>query len=126
MEEEAALNEVFTKYSEDPFFCDGTNLGVNSRAMDGDTLLHRAIVRNDIHSVEVLLKNGAEIDAIGDMGNTALHYAVDCTNSQMVPLVLSFGASCNIRNEFGDTASEWAVSCKNTRAVELIGAKFSG
>ena len=44
-----------------------------------DTIqLLRAVEKNNSEKVEMLLKNGADVNAKGDMGNALLHIATSC------------------------------------------------
>jgi len=74
------------------------------RAPDDDTCLHIAAHRGDVRAVQLLLKAGANVNAIGDMGYTPLHYAA----SREVALALvSAGANPNIADEFGKLPTAW-------------------
>lgn len=65
---------------------------------NGDTLLHIAARRGDIHTVKLLLSAGVDVNQPGDMGNTALHYALD---ENVAYVLLNNGASVDVLNEFG-------------------------
>jgi len=69
---------------------------------NGDRLLHLAVQGNDIHTVQLLLRAGMDVNQAGDMGNTALHYA---KSEEMARLLLARGASPNVCNEFGKRPS---------------------
>jgi ankyrin repeat protein len=65
--------------------------------------------RNDAYAVKVLLKAGANPNAIGDMGETPLHVAVSTENCTIAETLLQAGAKVNIRSEFNETAQERAI-----------------
>ena len=72
---------------------------------NGDALVHIAVQRGDLRSVEILLRAGIDANQIGDMGNTALHYAKD---EPLANLLIEHGASVDTYNEFGEWPS-WTV-----------------
>lgn len=70
---------------------------------NGDTLLHIAAQQNDLRTIELLLKGGVNVNAIGDMGCTALHFA---KSKEVIDLLVTHGASNQVRNEFGKLPGE--------------------
>lgn len=112
---------VLTRYASDPLFEEGSSLSVSSRTIDGDTLLHRAVLQEDCIGAEILLVNGADVNAGGDMGNTPLHYAIQTNNRHLVELMMKFGADINIRNEFGMSALDWAKDCGHDEIMRGLG-----
>lgn len=81
-------------------------VSVNSRDVDGDTPLHVLVRRGDRYGVRLLLENGADPNAVGDMGETPLHVAVSGGDVEIVGRLLEFGADASVRCEFGDTPTE--------------------
>jgi len=81
----------------------------NSRDSDGDTPLHVIARRNDLKGIKLLIKAGADVNAIGDMGETPLHAALSQKNKEIIRALLQAGANPNIRSEFGETAMEKAA-----------------
>ena len=84
-------------------------VAIDSRDCDGDTPLHVVAWRDDVEAVEMLLRAGADVNAIGDMGETPLHVAISMDNPQMVAAMLKAGARDDIRSEFGETPREKAL-----------------
>lgn len=76
------------------------------RTPEGDSCLHIAAMRGDCIAIDLLLLDGADIDAIGDMGNTALHYASREQHREAFRMLASRGANQSIRNEFGKLPEE--------------------
>lgn len=66
--------------------------GANSA---GNTALIEAASRNDFDKATVLLKSGANPNAVGLVGMTALSQAVEGNNIKMIRLLLSYGANIN-------------------------------
>ena len=76
--EDRTLNEVLRSKSDNLF---PAELGeapvyIDSTDCDGDTPLHVLIWRGDTDGALLLIKHGAPINAIGDMGETPLHIAI--------------------------------------------------
>ena len=64
---------------------------VNARAgtAPGQTPLMLAARKANTPVVELLLRQGADVNAQDDIGNTALMCAIDCKNIEMVRLLVS-------------------------------------
>jgi ankyrin repeat protein len=83
---------------------------VHSRRSDGDTPLHVAAVWGDVVAIELLLRAGADIDAIGDMSRTPLHNAIGQRHLSAAKFLAISGAAIDIVDEFGQTAVQAAAS----------------
>ena len=62
--------------------------------------------------IELLLKYGADIDAIDDQKKTPLHIALSWVNLRAVDMLLKRGARTDLRDENGMTALEEAKKKK--------------
>lgn len=76
---------------------------VDSRDCCGDTPLHVLVRRGDRYAVGLLLENGADPNAIGDMGETPLHVAVSGGDLVIIERLIQSGAKSTVVSEFGDT-----------------------
>ena len=56
----------------------------------------------------MLIGNGTDIDAIGDMGETPLHVAISKNEKRVINALLGAGARMDIVSEFGQTQAEKA------------------
>ena len=92
---------------------------INSTDVCGDTPLHVLIARSNNYGIELLIYNGANVNAIGDMGETPLHVAISCENIKVIQLLLKSGADANIKSEFNETAIEKAKS-KGGQIAKLL------
>lgn len=70
--------------------------------------------------VEILLNNGANVNAQDSAGNTPLHYLAKNGNKKIVQLVLKYNPDVSIKAVNGDTPLNTAVCWKNFEAVELL------
>lgn len=95
----------------------GANVRIKNQA-HGETPLHNAArfitILDDrfLPIIELLVKNGADINAQNEDGNTILHYAADKTRHDWLEALLGgrFGALVDrsIKNSKGMTAEEWS------------------
>jgi len=97
-------------------------VAIDSRGYDGDTPLHVLAWRNDIERMELLVRAGADVNALGEMNETPLHIAMRQRNRAMAQLLLESGAQPDIRSEFGETPRDLA-SEGGKEFVELLGSK---
>ncbi|MCC8398375.1 MAG: ankyrin repeat domain-containing protein, partial [Rickettsia endosymbiont of Labidopullus appendiculatus] len=76
--------------------------GINiNDSIHGTTCLHRACGKGKISVIEILLKNGAEINAKNENGTIPLHWACSEGHSAVVTILLENGAEINAKNENG-------------------------
>jgi ankyrin repeat protein len=115
------------------------------------TALHAAARENDLEMIELLLQNGAEVNATDKEGSTALairvsdiRFAADSVSRKKkdgnyaeaqkewadveemmktVKLLLDRGADVNVRDRFGDTPLGQATICGYKELVALLLAK---
>jgi hypothetical protein len=93
---------------------------VNTHASDGDTPLHFACVWGDIEAAEILLKSGADPNAVGDLNCTPLYNAVSFGHVRCAKLLLDAGASADSSNELDSTPRERALALGNPRMIALF------
>ncbi|WP_223302307.1 ankyrin repeat domain-containing protein [Flavobacterium branchiophilum] len=84
------------------------------------TALTAAVFRNDVHLVEVLLKNKANPNLTDTKGMTPLMYAVQNNNSQMVSILLDYKADKSLVNSENKTAFEYATTLGNEQILKLL------
>ncbi|KUJ10376.1 ankyrin [Mollisia scopiformis] len=82
----------------DMHMVEDVNIRVES---DGLTALHLAATTDDVASTKVLLKMGANIDALDKKSQTPLHIAASCGSATVAKLLVENGARTDIKNETG-------------------------
>ena len=98
---------------------------VDTVATNGSNLraLHAAIARNDTFMCELLLKNGAAVDAVQAQNVTPLHSAVHRGNLEMAKLLVQYGANLTTQMDNGDTALSIAKREGHTSLLEYLQSK---
>ena len=104
------------KYLEEDMMFDVPLTSSTARS-DGDTPLHVASLWGDIGALKLLLDDGADVNAKGDMGCTSLYTAISWGHKRCVELLLKYGANPNDSNEFGTSSFKLAM----TEGNESIG-----
>jgi len=92
-------------------------------AADGTTALHRAAHRDDLATVEQLLRAGEDVKAANRYGVTALSLACTNGNGKMVARLLEAGADPNAELPGGETALMTAARTGSVEAVRALLAK---
>ena len=105
----------------------GNGAHVNIRNSEGFTALNQAISSNSnsnaiysFLSVELLVKNSADINSLDSDGNTPLQKAVEVDLVGMVEVLISLGANVNILSRSGVTALKMAASVSSEISVYLL------
>lgn len=70
--------------------------------------------------VNMLLKNGVEINAQNEEGRTALMYAVSEGSKELTEILIKNGANVNLKDINGDTALIIAIGNENEEISELL------
>jgi ankyrin repeat protein len=101
---------------------------LESRDHLGRTALRYASVNGYVHTVQVLLQCGADINAVDSLGRTALFSASSSGQIDVVVCLLKAGADVNVVDSAGDSALVAAVHSGGvvlTRLLLALGADFS-
>jgi ankyrin repeat protein len=85
-----------------------------------DTALHSAAQRGHREIAELLLENGADVNATNRWGQTPLHYAVVFQHAEAVEVLLGAGAYPDVRMLDGSTAHDLASKVKDARLAEML------
>ena len=87
------------------------------------TLLHLAAYRGDLEACDLLIQNGADVNARGNLQNTPLHDAALANNDKIIEFLLVNGANKNLENEFGQTPLKVALIGNKEKAILLLKKK---
>jgi len=81
---------------------------VNQYGGWGDPPLIITVTWNEPETTQLLIDNGAEVNAQGDLGETALHKAVGMGHTEVVRVLLKNGADPRIASVTGTTPIAYA------------------
>jgi hypothetical protein len=82
--------------------------------------LHIAVVLNHTEAAEILIRQGAKVNARNTGGFTPLHWAASRDSWECLEILLSAGADIDAKSEKGITALHWAANRNATNAVRLL------
>jgi ankyrin repeat protein len=86
----------------------------------GDTPLHTSVASGQKEAAELLLANGAEVDAKNNYGSTPLHYAADYNHRDLAELLLANNANVDAKDDKGYTPIDIAVVKGHNEVAELL------
>ena len=101
-------------------------VGINSRSMWNETVLHVAACKGHTAMVEALLKvDGLDVNAVDGRGDTAFHYAAYYGHVEIAKLLLTVpGVDLTIIDVFGRTAVQAAEARGHNRIAAMIANGF--
>lgn len=82
------------------------NLGANTKLHDEETIwtpLHKASVKNYFKITNLLIQNGADVNAIDTFGYTPLVWAVKCDAFEIADVLLQMGSNVEKTREWIDS-----------------------
>ncbi len=91
-----------------------------SSRRDPNAALIAAAEKGDLASAQLLLKEGANVNAAGPDGWTPLMLAVGRRNVKMVKLLLENGANADLKDSNDETALEEAIRADSAPVVDLL------
>jgi len=68
---------------------------------NGQLALHRACLRGDVAIVRLLLKHGADVNAVNDFDETPLHYACKRASLSVLQCLIEHGADLRAEDRAG-------------------------
>ena len=86
----------------------------------GSTLLHYAILGDNMQTIGCLLDNGLSLSATNHFGESPLHWACRSASPEVLQLLLMRGADINLADNDGNTPLHWAASEDNIPAIQLL------
>lgn len=114
------LDALLARYQEFPLFeqCDVED--ANSLAIDGESILHKAVMMKDVNGIKTLLNHSANPNHVGNMGDTPLHQAAFYNNLEIAEILIKSGAAVDITNEFGETPADLAKIHKSQTLFNFL------
>ncbi|MFJ8260999.1 ankyrin repeat domain-containing protein [Rummeliibacillus sp. NPDC094406] len=82
--------------------------------------LHSAVATKKVDIAELLLKNGAQVNAKQDSGWTPLHEAAMNGQLEMLQLLIRYGADNTLKKDDGETALDVALRQNHKDVAELL------
>lgn len=110
------IEDIFREIESVPDFAGHTITSVNYRNGYGDTPLHIVCVWGDSEAIEILVAEGADINAVGETGFTPLHCAAEQNMPLAIAKLLELGAISSI-DKNGHTPLELAQILDNEEAI---------
>jgi ankyrin repeat protein len=114
------LNTLLARYQEFPLFDQCKVRDANSVAVDGESILHKAVMMKDVNGIKILLRNKANPNQAGNMGDTPLHQAAFYNNMEIAEILVGSGAALHIKNEFGETPADLAKAHKSKTLFNFL------
>jgi len=98
------------------------NHGANTNyAGAGETALHAAIAEGHFDISAILVKRGADVNAVNMSNRTSLHFlAAYSNNSGIAKLMIDHGANVNAKDKYGRTPLHYAAKKGNLKVADVI------
>ena len=94
---------------------------VNAGGVFGKTPLHLAALKDHKEIAELLITNGADLNAEDEMnGMIPLHNAAGRGYNEIVKLLIAKGADVNAKFDNGDTPLDMAIVWERTETADLL------
>lgn len=98
----------------------GSNLHLKA-IKGGETALHLATLVSDGQDcVDLLIRSGADVDAVDSRSETPLHFASRANNIKAVELLLNDGAKIDLQNDLGENILHICVRESNLELIRDI------
>lgn len=82
-----------------------------------ETKLHMMVLENNLVVMELLLKNGANVNSVTQLGSTPLHYA---KTDECLEILLKYNPDLSIKTKSGLTAKEYYKETGRPYLVQQI------
>ena len=101
----------------------GAKVNIPAQNPSKVTPLHSAVARNDFNICQLLVENGADVNAQQTQGVTALHSAAHRGNLAIVKLLVENGADISLKMEDGSTALDYAEKDGHDVVIDYLKGK---
>lgn len=112
-----SLKEVFIKKLQ---FLIKYRVDVNAKDKEGRTVLHKAVIADDIEVVEKLLQKKPNMNERDKQGRTPLHHTQWKGNYKIAHLLIRAGADMNLPDAAGYTVLNYAAILGHTKLVIIL------
>ncbi len=86
----------------------------------GCATIYTAARDGDLPTVQALLAQGGDVNAVNESGSTALHFAADRGRTEVVRFLLDHGAAVNVKSKSGSTPLLLAAQSGSLEVVRLL------
>lgn len=100
-----------------------SNIDLNWRNENGETLLHTCCKGNYYQAVKWLVDNGADIEAKTKDGSTPIFYSIYSKDRSIINLLIENNANINHLNNFKRTVLQEAVISASNKFIDLLISK---
>ena len=107
------LETMLERYQAFPFFNQCNVNNANSLAVDGESILHKAVTMKDVIGIKTLLNNEANPNSVDALGETPLHQAAFHNNLEIAEILVNSGAATTVTNQYGETPADLAKAHKS-------------
>ena len=100
---------------------------VNARSVSGHSVIHSAVMNNQVRMVRLLTKDGVDVNLVLEHLKTPLHITARYSCDAVAKLLLEHGADPNAESEWG-TPLTVTVTCNNISVALMLvrgGARVS-
>ncbi|MCK9337550.1 MAG: ankyrin repeat domain-containing protein [Arcobacteraceae bacterium] len=112
-----SLKEVFIKKL---LFLLRYRVDINAKDSDGKTVLHKAVIADDMEVVEKLLQKKQNVNERDKQGRTPLHHTQWRGNYKIAHALIRNGADMNIPDAAGYTVLNYATILGHTKLIVIL------
>lgn len=96
--------------------------GANTNVIEknGNQLIHLASISGSSATLLLILKNGGNIEALGDRKYKPIHYAVERSFANIVKILIDNKADINAKNDKGDTPLSLSIRIQNLSIAKQL------
>lgn len=122
---EAMLFEAL-KYGDDETIHTCLNGNIDVRVLDdrGKTLLHQAVLVNNVEATSKLIEKRADVNAVALKGQTALCFAARGNDIEMVKLLCASGGDLSVKSVDGISLLQFAATARSPEVLAFLIEKF--
>ncbi|XP_078394826.1 inversin isoform X2 [Cetorhinus maximus] len=97
-----------------------SDIDINMADKYGGTALHAAVLSGHVSTVKLLLKYGAQVDAMDVMKHTPLFRACEMGHKEVIQTLIKGGASVDLIDQDGHSPLHWAALGGNADVCQIL------